>query len=167
MFSLPDWNSMFSPSLSLLEVFFRGSLMYLFILVLLRVVRREAGTISVADVLVLVLVLIADAAQNGIAGEYTSLTEGMLVVLTILFWTAVVDWAGYHFQSIGRLLHPQPVELVRDGVILRKNMRQNMVTQEELMTFVRQAGTDDLGRVKHANLEGNGEVSIVLADGPQ
>ena len=163
MFALPDWNSMFSPSLSLFEVFFRGTLMYLFILLLLRVVRRESGSISVADVLV--LVLIADAAQNGMAGEYTSLTEGMLVVLTILFWTAVVDWASYHIESIGKLLHPQPVELVRDGVILRKNMRQNMITQEELMTFVRQAGTDDLARVKNANLEGNGEVSIVLADG--
>ncbi|MPZ50135.1 MAG: DUF421 domain-containing protein [Dehalococcoidia bacterium] len=162
MFALPDWHSMFSPALSIFEVFLRGSLFYLFIFALLRLVRRETGTISVADILV--VVLIADAAQNGMAGEYTSIPEGIILVGTIVFWSIAVDWAGYNFEAIGRLVHPQPVELIKDGQPLRKNMRQNLITLDELMTSVRQAGTDDVGKVRRAWLEGNGEVSIVLAD---
>ena len=162
MFAPPDWTAMFSPSLSLFEIFVRGTVMYLFIFVSLRVVKREAGSITVADVLV--LVLIADAAQNGMAGEHTSITEGMLLVFTIMFWTTVADWVGYHFEPVGRLLHPPPVELVKDGVPVRKNMRKNMITMEELMTFVRESGGDDLAKVKQAHLEGNGEVSVVLKD---
>ena len=161
MFTLPDWNGMVSPQ-SLLEVFIRGSLMYLFIFILLRVVRRETGSISVADVLV--LVLIADAAQNGMAGEYKSVPEGMLLVATIVLWSLVVDWASYHVAAIGNLLHPQPVELIKDGKPMRDKMRRNFITFDELMTSVRSAGTEDLGKVRRAWLEGNGEISVILKD---
>ena len=81
-----------------------------------------------------------------------------------IFWAAAIDWAGFHIEPIGRLLHPQPTELVRDGVLNRKNLRGNMITVEELMTHVRQAGTDELSRVQRALLEGNGEISVILAE---
>jgi uncharacterized membrane protein YcaP (DUF421 family) len=161
MFDLPDFDVMFSPSLSLFEVFLRGTVMYFLIFALLRIVRRETGSLTVADMLVLVLV--ADAAQNGMADDYTSITEGVLLVATIIFWAAAIDWAGFHSQLVGQFLHPQPVELVRDGKLVRNNLRRNLITVEELMTFVRQAGTDDLSQVKRAQLEGNGEVTVVLA----
>ena len=102
MFDVPDWHMMFSPSGSLFDVFIRGTIMYLFIFLLTRVVRRETGSISVADLLV--VVLLADAAQNGMAGEYTSVPEGMVLVGTIVFWSLAVDWAAYNFEAIGSLL---------------------------------------------------------------
>jgi len=139
MLSQPDWSGMFSPSLSLFEMFIRGTIMYLFIFVLLRLVRRETGSITVADVLILVLV--ADAAQNGMAGEYTSVTEGALLVGTIVFWSVFIDWLGYHVPIVRKFLHPQPIELVREGRPLRGNMRKNFITQDELMTAIRTAGT--------------------------
>src|SRR5262245_25916636 len=55
----------------------RESVMYLLILAGFRIFRRDAGSLSVSDLLV--VVLIADAAQNGMAGEYKSVTEGAIV----------------------------------------------------------------------------------------
>ena len=75
-----DWHQMFVPTGSLLELVARGSLMYLLILAGFRIFRRDAGSLSVSDLLV--VVLIADAAQNGMAGEYKSLTEGGVIVAT-------------------------------------------------------------------------------------
>jgi uncharacterized membrane protein YcaP (DUF421 family) len=62
-----DWNSMFVPSLHLGEIFLRGTVVYLFLFALLRVTRRQAGAIGISDLLV--VVLIADAAQNAMASE--------------------------------------------------------------------------------------------------
>ena len=76
-----DWHRMFVPTGSLLELVVRGSLMYLLILAGFRIFRRDAGSLSVSDLLV--VVLIADAAQNGMAGEYKSLTEGVVIVATM------------------------------------------------------------------------------------
>jgi uncharacterized membrane protein YcaP (DUF421 family) len=67
-----DWESVFVPSLSLLEIVLRGSLIYLFLFIVLRVLRRGAGTIGISDLLV--VVLIADAAQNAMGSEYKSVT---------------------------------------------------------------------------------------------
>jgi uncharacterized membrane protein YcaP (DUF421 family) len=54
----------------------------------------------------MVIVLIADAAQNAIANEYKCITEGTLLVLTIVFWNIAVDWLGYPprgVRGVGRL----------------------------------------------------------------
>ena len=45
---------------------------------------RAPAAISITDLLV--LVLIADAAQNALAGEYKSITDGLLLVGTIIGW---------------------------------------------------------------------------------
>lgn len=63
LLATPNWSEMFALSVPPLEIVIRGSLMYWFILILLRVAgRRDIGSLGVADMLV--LVLIADAAQN-------------------------------------------------------------------------------------------------------
>lgn len=51
-----DLRSVFVPSLHLTEIWLRGTLVYLFLFTVLRVLRREAGAISVADILVVVLI---------------------------------------------------------------------------------------------------------------
>jgi hypothetical protein len=69
-----DWGEIFGLTVSPLELIVRGTLMYLFLFGLFRVmVRRRVGAVGMADILV--LVIIADAAQNGMAGEYRSVTE--------------------------------------------------------------------------------------------
>lgn len=76
-----DWKTIFVPTMSVAEIFLRGTVIYLLLFGILRVLRREAGAISVGDLLVVVLV--ADAAQNAMAGDYKSITEGVLLVGTI------------------------------------------------------------------------------------
>src|SRR6185503_16139467 len=94
-----DWEHMFVPDTSLLEIFLRGTIMYLSIYFLLRfVLKRQTGSLGIADVLV--LVLISDAAQNGMAKNYTSLPDGLLLVSTIVFWSYALDWLGYRFPRL-------------------------------------------------------------------
>jgi uncharacterized membrane protein YcaP (DUF421 family) len=99
-----DWRSIFVPSLHLGEIFLRGTVVYLFLFIILRVLRREAGAIGIADLLV--VVLIADAAQNAMASEYKSVTEGAVLILTIAGWDYFLNWLGYRFPGFERLLRP-------------------------------------------------------------
>jgi uncharacterized membrane protein YcaP (DUF421 family) len=70
------------------------------------ILKRQSGGLSTPDVLL--IVLLADAAQNGVAGEYRSVTEGILLVGTIVFWNFAVDWLEYRFPAMERLLRPAP-----------------------------------------------------------
>jgi uncharacterized membrane protein YcaP (DUF421 family) len=67
-----DWTGLLRFSMDPLELVLRGSAVYLFVFALFRfVLRRDAGSVSIADILL--LVLIADASQNAMAGCYQSL----------------------------------------------------------------------------------------------
>jgi uncharacterized membrane protein YcaP (DUF421 family) len=155
-----DWHDFFVPSVALVEIILRGSLIYLGIFALMRfVLKREAGTIGLPDLLM--TVLIADAAQNAMAAEYHSITEGFLLILTIVFWNYMLDWLGQRFPRIERLLHPPPLPLVKDGRLLRRNMRRELITEEELRSHMRQQGITEFAQVQSAYMEGDGQISII------
>ncbi len=88
-----DWSSIFLPNTPLLEIFIRGTVVYLGIFLLLRLIlKRETASIGVTDILV--IVLLADAGQNAMADDYRSLPDGLLLVAVIIFWGYALDWIG-------------------------------------------------------------------------
>jgi uncharacterized membrane protein YcaP (DUF421 family) len=157
-----DWKSAFVPSVGIIEIILRGTLVYLMLFVLLRLLRREAGVIGIADVLV--IVLIADAAQNAMAGEYKSITEGVVLVSTIAFWDYTLDWLGYRFPRFQRFVRPAPLLLIKDGRMLRKNMRHEMISEEELISQLREQGVEYVSEVKKCYLEGDGHISVIKVE---
>jgi uncharacterized membrane protein YcaP (DUF421 family) len=89
-----DWQSMFVPTVPLLETFIRGTVVYLALFLMLRaLMKRESSKVGVTNILV--LVLLADAAQNAMAGEYQSITDGLLLVATIIGWSYALDWLSF------------------------------------------------------------------------
>lgn len=159
-----DWAQLLVPEHSLIEIFVRGTFTYVGLFAILRFfLKRQSGVIGIADLLV--IVLIADAAQNAMAAEYKSLTEGALLVLTIVFWNFALDWLGYHFSFFQRFTRPPPLMLIKDGQLLRRNMRQEMITKDELLSQLRQQGIEDPAKVKKAFIEGDGRISVICHDG--
>jgi uncharacterized membrane protein YcaP (DUF421 family) len=159
-FERVDWYHVFVPSTPLLEIVVRGTLTYLGLFVLLRVIlKRQSGNVSVSDILV--LVLISDAAQNAMANDYHSVPDGLLLVAVIIGWSYLLDLFGYWFPGFQRLVHPPPLLLVKDGRILRQNMRRELVTEDELFSQLREQGLENLDQVKLAFMEGDGAMSIV------
>ena len=159
LFAPVDWARVFQPTTPLLETVVRGSLIYLALFTLLRVVfRREARTARIS--MLLLLVLLADAVQNAMADDYSSVTDGLLLVGTIVLWDYLLDWVSSRFRPLRGLIHPKPLLLVRDGRLLRANMKRELVSDEELWSELRQHGVRDLSEVRLAYLEGDGKLSV-------
>lgn len=158
-----DIPAAFIPDVSLLETVVRGVLMYLAIFVLLRVILRgRTSAVTVSDLLV--LVLIADAAQDAMASQYTSITNGIVLVATIVLTSFSVDWLAYRSETIRRFVHPDRQPLISNGRLMRKVLQQELMTEDELMTQLRLNGVESVEEVKAAYLEGNGEVSVIKRD---
>ncbi|MGQ0523396.1 MAG: DUF421 domain-containing protein [Betaproteobacteria bacterium] len=154
-----DWAALFIPSGSVAEVVVRGSILFLTLFFILRLLpRRQIGSLGVSDLLV--IVLIADAAQNGLSGDYKSITEGAVLVATILFWNWVIDTLDYRFPELS-INGSAPRLVVSNGRLLRKNMEQEELSEEQLMSHLRQQGVDDLALVGKAYVEGDGRISVI------
>ena len=155
-----DWQSLLVPNVSLVELFIRGTVIYLSLFAVLRVlVRRHVGTMSLTDLRL--IVLIADAAQNAMASEYRSLPEGLILCGTIIGWSYALDWLAYGFPALRPLLEPSALPLIQNGRFQRRNMRQELITMEELMSHLRQHGIEDVHDVKRAYIEPDGQISII------
>ncbi|HEY3487536.1 MAG TPA: YetF domain-containing protein [Gammaproteobacteria bacterium] len=155
----PDWHSMFIPTISLVEIVLRGTIIFFFLFFILRIMRREAGALNIIDLLL--IVLIADAAQNAMGKEYESLTEGVLLVATIAGWDYALDWVAYRFPRFRRILRPAPLPLIKDGKMLRHNMRREMITEEELLSQLRQHEVKNASEVQECRLEGDGHITVI------
>ena len=159
-----DWGYVFVPDTPLLEIAVRGTVMYLALFMLLRLVlKRETGAIGISDLLV--VVLIADAAQNGLTDDYRSIPDGLVLVGTIVFWSWALNWLGFRFPIFQSLVHPKPLPLVRDGRMLRRNMEKELITEGELMSQLRLQGVDNLAEVSAAYIEGDGRISVIQQNG--
>src|SRR5215510_13567025 len=101
-----QWDKLFIFTVSPFELFLRGTVVYLLIFVVMRLLRREPGTVGIADLLM--VVLIADASQNAMSSEYRSVLDGFVLILTIVFWNYALDWLGVKSRRIERFTHPDP-----------------------------------------------------------
>ena len=70
------------------------------------VLKRQAGSLGMTDLLL--ITLIADASQNAMAGQYTSIPAGIVLVATIIFWNYAFDWLSYRSSFFARLIEPTP-----------------------------------------------------------
>lgn len=158
-----DWKGTFVPDTSVLEIFIRGTVMYLALFTMLRfVLKRQRGGVAFTDILVIVLV--ADAAQNAMAGQYDSMPDGLLLVAVIVGWAYALDWLAFRVPLVRRFVQPSGVPLVRHGRVLRENLKRENITDEELASQLRVQGVDDLGEVEEVLLEGDGQLSVVRKD---
>jgi uncharacterized membrane protein YcaP (DUF421 family) len=155
-----DWAEVLLPTQSVLELIVRASAMYLIIFALLRIVlRRQVGGLGTSDLLVVVLV--AEIAGNGISADSFSVVGGAISVGTVLLWTYGIEWLQYHVPFLERLIREPKLKLIDGGKLLRRNMRAELITFEELMAQLREEGVEDCAEVKAAYVEADGTISIL------
>jgi len=161
-----DLPSLFAVHMPVLEILIRGSVIFWFLFLVFRfVLRRDVGGLSTADTLLLVIV--ADASQNAMAGEYRTISEGLILLSTILGWNLLLDFLSFHFRAFAMFASPRTLPLVRHGQFIVKSLRRELLTPEELMGKLREQGITHLREVRHAYLEGDGEISVVRYRDPR
>lgn len=138
----------------------RGTAVYIALVLLIRLVpKRNAGHVSPNDLLTLIVVggLGTDAATGG-AG---SIADILLLVAVILGWAFLLDVLEYRIPLLRRVLRDKPAALIEDGRLLRRNMRRELVTEDELMAALRKEAIDDPAQVRRAYMEADGEISVI------
>ncbi|MGQ0545887.1 MAG: DUF421 domain-containing protein [Betaproteobacteria bacterium] len=155
-----QWSELFGLTVSPAEMIVRGTAMYWFLFLLFRVViRRRVGAVGISDILL--LVIIADASQNAMSGDYKSISDGCILVATIVGWNYFIDWLTYASPALQKALEPPPLLLVRRGRLLARNLRHELVSEVELKSKLREHGVTGLAEVDQAWMESDGRVTVI------
>lgn len=152
-------------SMSPLEILIRGSLMYWFLFVIFRfVLRRNAGSAGITDILF--VVLLGDAAQNAMIGNGQTVADGATLIATLVGWNYLLDYLGCRYTLVSRLTDAPPVIMVRNGRLQGSNMRRENITEKEIRAKLRSADVDALDQVRAMYLEGDGSFSVLKKKRP-
>lgn len=155
-----DWGSVFLPTAPVAELLVRGTVTFLALILLLRLVgQRESGGLGMTDLLVVVLV--ADAASAGLTGNSETIGDGLMLVGTILGWSVVLDAVTYRWPKVGRVIKAGAEPLIRDGELNRRVMRRELMNRDEVLSQLRLHGLTDESEVHRAYVEPNGMIRVI------
>ncbi len=154
-----DFSKLFYIEVPVLELVLRGALLYIGILLLLRLLpRRTGGEMAIMDLIFVLLV--AEAATHSLGG-YHSVAEGFVVIGTLVACNYGVNVLSYYVPAVERLLAAPAIQIIKNGNLLRRNMRREYLTEEELHDHLRLKGIEDVADVKAAFIESDGKISVV------
>lgn len=157
-----DWSQIFIPELSLGELVLRAVIMYFFILFMLRILpRRNAGELGAMDLLLILLV--SEAASHSL-GDFTNLADGIIMILIFMGCNYLVNQLTFRSAFLRKILEQKPVQIIKDGKLIHRNMRRELITKDELMGNLRESGVDSISKVKEAWVENEGNLSVVPMD---
>ena len=121
--------------------------------------KREAGQLSTLDLVV--LLVIANAVQNAMVGENTSLLGGLLAAFVILALDLLLHAAADHWPALRNALDGEPTILVDHGRILFENLRREGISDRELAVALRQNQLLSADEALFVFLETNGQISVI------
>lgn len=150
---------MFQLETPLLELIARGAFLFVLFMVLFRLLpRRTGGELAPMDLVF--LLLITEAASHAL-GDYSSLADGTVQIVTMLALNYLTNRLSFSFRWFERLIEHGPLQVVKDGQTIPRNMRKELLTPEELISHLRLNGIDEISEVRSAYVESDGRLSVV------
>lgn len=151
---------MWTTSVGWWEFVFRGVVVYVFLLAMLRMTgKRQVGQLATFD-LVLLLIL-SNAVQNSMNAGDNSLVGGLISAGTLVALNYAISLATFRSKAIEGLVEGRPEVLIHNGVLYKAALVRAMMTRHELNMSIRAAGLASLEDVRTAVLETNGVVSVI------
>lgn len=159
-----DWHRMFLGNVSpllLLEVAFRTVFMYIYVLVLVRLIgKRAIGDLTPFDQIIVIAV--GSATGDPMLSPEVPLLQAMVVLAILIYLERRVAVWTRQSGKLERLANSTPSPLVRDGQIVSEWLERERMSVGELMSALRVNGVRDVGEVERAYLEPTGHVSVLL-----
>lgn len=143
-----------------MDIVARAAVMFVVLYVLLRIMgKRELGQLTPFELVV--MIVLGDLIQQGVTHNDFSLTGAILAVTTFAFLAILVSWITYLFPGAEKLLDGEPRVVIRNGELLKENLRRDRITQSEVESEMRIAGIARMGDVAWAILEPQGKISFI------
>ena len=155
------WKDVYQLSVSPWNLLFRGLVVYLAILLLLRLAgKRQMGQTTPTEFVA--LLLISNAVQNAMNAGDNSLTGGLILAVVLVLCSWIISWLTYRSKKARQLFEGTPTLLIHHGKILDVNLTKERVTHSDLISLLRRQGIHELPRVQSAVLESDGSLSVLL-----
>ncbi|MFN2483475.1 MAG: DUF421 domain-containing protein [Candidatus Limnocylindria bacterium] len=143
-----------------MDILIRATVIFWALYVIVRLLgKRELAQLTPFELIVLIAT--GDLIQQGVTHNDFSLTGAILAVAVFAFWASVLSWVTFLSRRAERVLDGEPNVIIRDGKLIRGNLRRDRVTQAEIESEMRQAGIAHIRDVAWGIVEPKGRLSFI------
>jgi uncharacterized membrane protein YcaP (DUF421 family) len=147
-----------------MESIIRGTVVYAFVWLLLRVAGKRTLTQATTFDLALLLI-ISETTQQAMIGTDSSVTHAFLLIVTLIGLDILLACGKMRWRSVDRWMDGVPVLVLEHGRILEEPARRSRLDASDILEAARTAhGLERLDQVKFAVLERSGDISIIPAE---
>jgi uncharacterized membrane protein YcaP (DUF421 family) len=142
----------------------RSIAIYVALLVFLRLAGRRT-LMQMTSFDFVLLLIIGEATQNALLQNDSSVTNSLLVILTLISLDIAFSYVKQRVPIIERWLDGLPMIIVRDGRPLTDLMMKARVSEVDILSAARESqGLERMEQIKYAVLETTGSISIIPRD---
>jgi len=143
-----------------MDLAIRAVVLYVFVVVLMRIVgRRELSSLEPFDLIL--LVVLGDSVQQAVTQDDYSVTGAFIVVSTIALLQVFVSYVNFKVPFLRSVIDGQPIVVVQDGKLIEPNARRERLTLDDIAEAARLQQIASLEDVQWAVLETSGELSFI------
>lgn len=139
----------------------RAAAMYLALMVLFKIAgRRSLAELTTFDFVL--LMIIGEATQQALLGDDFSLTNSVLVIVTLIAIDVGLSLLKQRSDWVSKLIDGGPTIIVENGKLLSERLRHARLVEADVMEAARSSqGIETIDQIKFAILERNGKISVI------
>lgn len=139
----------------------RAIVIYLILLIVFRFMgKRSLASTTTFDFVV--LLIISEVIQNALVGEDYSLTNGIVLIATLMGMDIILSLIKSKFKKFDRVAEGTPLVIVDNGQPLTERMLKSGVELDDVMQAARMLqGLERMDQIRYAVLEKDGSISII------
>lgn len=144
-----------------METVIRSAVIYLFLLLMFRIAgKRSLAQITTFDFVL--LLIISEAVQQAMITNDYSITNAVLVVITLVGLDIFIARLKQRSKLVGKLVDSTPLILIENGKPLRDRMGKVSVDDSDVMAKARELqGIASMDEIEYAILERSGGITII------
>ncbi|MDQ0739781.1 DUF421 domain-containing protein [Pseudomonas sp. W4I3] len=142
----------------------RAAAIYLVLMILFKVAgRRSLAELTTFDLVL--LMVIGEATQQALLGDDFSLTNAVLVIVTLIAIDIGLSLVKQRSRWFSRLLDGGPTVVVEQGRVLHERLKRARLDEDDILEAARSAqGILEIKQIRFAILERNGKISVIPYD---
>lgn len=144
-----------------MDMVLRAAVIYAVLMVIFRIAgKRSLAQITTFDFIL--LLVIGEATGQALLGEDFSVTNALIVIITLLMLDIGLSLAQARWPRLEPLMDDVPLLLVSDGKVIQRRLDKARISEPDILHAARSLqGLERMEQVKYAVLERTGEISII------
>jgi uncharacterized membrane protein YcaP (DUF421 family) len=144
-----------------MESVIRGLVVYAFVLLVFRLAGKRTLAESTNFELVLLLI-ISETTQQAMVDNDHSITNGFLLILTLVGCTVTLSWFKQRFPTWEKILDDVPTIIVENGRMIKDRMQKLRVDEQDIIESAREhQALENIAEIKYAIVERNGNITVI------